>query len=425
MFPRIRRPLPHCLIYSSSKRCSTNYGTRFIIALTGWPFRSRVCRRFSGFPDPTNSLVQRATKRAGRAALSGAVQCYGLQCRGQWESVLPARHAVCSSGRRRGSGISEALPHSAGAEVVKDQSETVAGTRPVQEPLAVTLALGGGGARGISHLGVIEGVLSAGCRIDRILGISIGSLAAAMFAFDPDIQHVQKKTLDYLSSPSFQRFQHRLLLSRSAKDDRTSDQPPSRWERMKQAIRVNYVCQQIVRLPSLLKGELLHHATLHLLPEANIEDAEIPLSVVAVDLLTGDRVVLTDGPVREAVRGSSSIPGIFPPVELAGKRLCDIGVLNSLPIPAIDETHPKTTVIAVDVSSDLVPIEACSTAVDVLIRMHEVGERLFREQVRREADILIRPEVGHRSWFEFGEPEQMLELGREAARRALARKIGR
>lgn len=283
----------------------------------------------------------------------------------------------------------------------------------------VVLALGGGGARGIAHLGVIEGIEEAGYQISHVLGISIGSLAGSMYAFDPDIKRVQQKTLDYLNGEEFKRFEHRLQLSRSSSKETDGETSPSRWDRIMKVVRANYVCQQIVRLPSLLKGELLVHAAEHLLPDSDIADAKVPLGIVAVDLLAGDRLVMNHGPVRDAVRGSSSIPGIFPPVEFGERLLCDIGVLNSLPVTAAEDLAHSSKLIAVDVSAEVQPVNECSTAVDVLVRMHEVGERLFREQVRRQADLVIRPEVGHRSWFEFQDPEVLIDLGRKAARHAL------
>ncbi len=280
----------------------------------------------------------------------------------------------------------------------------------------VTLALGGGGARGLAHLGVLAGLRAAGLEIHRLVGVSIGSLAGAMYAFDSDIDRVREKTLIYINSPEFQRFQHEMHASSSSTP---SDAEPSRWDRLKTSIRANYICRQVMRYPSLLDGEILQHAVEHLLPERDIAEAAIPLSVVAIDLLAGDRAVLESGPVRDAVRASSSIPGVFPPVTIEDRLLCDIGVLNSLPTPAAS-TYESDQVIAVDVSAAPDPIESCSTAVDVLIRMHDIGERLFREHVQEMADVVIRPDVGHVAWHDFSSPEELVETGRIAVQKTLS-----
>ena len=149
----------------------------------------------------------------------------------------------------------------------------------------------------------------------------------------------------------------------------------------------------------------------------DIADAVIPLGVVAVDLNTGDPVVLERGPLRIAVQASASLPGIFPPVELDGRLLCDLGVVASLPARLARKLGP-TPVIAVDVASRLKPVE-CATALDVLMRMLEIGESMFRDELRSAADLLIEPAVGDIHWADFSRSESLIQIGRDAAREVL------
>lgn len=281
----------------------------------------------------------------------------------------------------------------------------------------ISMALGGGGARGIAHLGVIAGLEEAGFQIERVVGVSIGSLAGALYAFDPDIHRVQRRIVEYLYSPGFQEYQRRLNESRDP-GSRTTVTRTTRWHRLTHLLRATYICQQVLLQQSVLPGDVLRHAVMHLLPDADIADACVPLSIVAVDLLQGGPVTLERGSVRDAVRGSSSIPGIFPPVELDGKLLCDVGVLNSLPTLAT-RSYPTGCLVGVDVSSPVQPIATCQTAVDVLVRMNDVGESMFRRQVFAAADFVIRPEVGMVPWFDFSGPSRLMQLGREAALEAV------
>ncbi len=282
----------------------------------------------------------------------------------------------------------------------------------------ITLALGGGGARGVAHLGVIEGLLDAGFTIERMVGVSIGSLVGALYAFDPDIRRVQQKTLEYLLSPKFQRLQQDLSGSHLSPSEEAKGGIFTWYRRVKDYLRANVVCHKAIRNPSLLPGFLLHEVVDHLLPDADIADASIPLSIVAVDLLSGHKVILEKGPLRDAVRASASLPGIFPPVELDGMLLCDIGVLNSLPTTA-GRSYGTKCLVAVDVSSRLKQLSQCNTAVDVLMRMNEVSESLFREHVCATADLIIRPNLSGVEWFDFSSSMQLLEAGREAARQAM------
>lgn len=280
------------------------------------------------------------------------------------------------------------------------------------------LALGGGGARGVAHLGVIEGLLEAGFSIERIVGVSIGSLVGALYAFDPDIHRVQEQALAYLLSPKFQRHQQALCGAHPSGSAETTVGIFKWYDRMKDFVRANFVCQRIIRHPSLLPGLLLQEVVEHLLPDADIADATIPLSIVAVDLLSGEKVILEKGPVRDAVRASSSLPGIFPPVELDGMLLCDIGLFNLIPTMTT-RSYGTNCLVAVDVSSRLKRLSGCETAVDVLLRMNDVGENLFRKHVSAAADLIIRPDVSGVEWFDFSSSRQLLELGRTAARRAM------
>ena len=281
----------------------------------------------------------------------------------------------------------------------------------------ISLALGGGGARGLAHLGVIAALRDAQLEIERLVGISIGSLVGALYAFHPDIDRVQERIVGFLASPAFRRHQQRLSASQGA-DRNGSEHSFSWWRRLTRFLRANYVCGRVLLRQSILPGDVLRHAANSLLPDADIADACVPLSVVAVDLLEGAPVILEKGPVRDAVCASASIPGIFPPVEFEGRLLCDIGVLNSLPTLAT-RSYPTRCLVAVDVSSSLQAVNACQNAVDVLVRVNNIGENLFRRNVFAAADLVIRPEVGDVPWFEFSNPSRLIRLGREAARGAV------
>ncbi|MEX0703105.1 MAG: patatin-like phospholipase family protein [Planctomycetales bacterium] len=296
------------------------------------------------------------------------------------------------------------------------------GARPrlEQPPLPkITLALGGGGARGVAHLGAVEVVRDFGFEIERIVGVSIGSLAGAMCAFDADIHAVQKKALDYLMSPEFQAHQQVLFGSHPRGQEIATGGVFTWYQRVKQYLRANQLFHRVIRTPSLLPGLILKDVVDHLLPDADIADAKIPLSIVTVDLRSGHQVVLENGPLRDAVRASASLPGIFPPIEIDGMNLCDIGVFCSLPT-TIARSYDPQFVLAVDVSSEMRFLDKCETALDVLMRMDEIGEALFRKHVRHMADLVIRPDVFGVEWFDFSTCEELVRSGRAAARRALA-----
>ncbi|HTI50638.1 MAG TPA: patatin-like phospholipase family protein, partial [Planctomycetaceae bacterium] len=167
-----------------------------------------------------------------------------------------------------------------------------------------------------------------------------------------------------------------------------------------------------------LPGALLESVVNRLLPDADIADAPLPLSVVAVDLHTGQSVVFDKGPVRLAVRASASVPGIFPPVPYEGRLLSDIGGFSTMPL-RVARTYGPEIVVAVDVDGRLKPMTESPTALEVLIRMIDIGAVMFREHLSEEADLSVLPDVKDVPWFDFRMADAMMEAGRAAARTAL------
>ena len=275
------------------------------------------------------------------------------------------------------------------------------------------LALGGGGARGLAHLGALEVIQDADLPIKRIVGVSIGSLLGALYALEGDIRPVQRTVMEYVGSAVFQAHQEALYGARSAPDERTL--PGFSWfGRVMDYLRANRAFHRAILRKSLLPGRVLEDVVTHLLPDADIADTRIPLTIVTADLVKGRRVVLEHGPMREAVRGSSSLPGIFPPVDLDGKLLCDIGVFYAVPAKVARYYDPGT-VVAIDVTADLGEYRG-GTALETMMRMQDIGGSLLREETITSADIIIRPEVGAMEWMDFSNAEACIEIGREAAR---------
>lgn len=282
-----------------------------------------------------------------------------------------------------------------------------------------TLALGGGGARGVAHLGAIEELLNSRIHPERIVGVSIGGLAGALYAFEPDIQSVQKRALAFLQSPEFVEHQKRLFGAPRPTYASAVGKGTKLYDRFAGYVRANQMLYRAVRRRSFVPGTLLEEVVNHLLPDADIADAQVPLSIVAVDLHTGRPVVFDKGPLRLAVRASASVAGVFPPVEYGSQLLCDIGSFYSLPV-GIAREYSADMVVAVDVESRLKPLAPSATALDVLIRMNEIGGAMFHEQMTAAADLVVVPEVGHIQWFDFTSSDAVVEAGRVATRAALA-----
>ncbi len=281
------------------------------------------------------------------------------------------------------------------------------------------LALGGGGARGLAHFGAVQAIQESDLGIERIVGVSMGSLAGAMISVDDSLQRVQSRVLEYIASDDFAARQESLFGTQPGQV-RTTTGLLAWYDQIKSYLWARHLLGRVFRRRSLLAGGVLEGVIAQLVPDIDIADAPIPLSIVTVDLRSGHPIVLERGPLRRAIAASAAIPGIFPPVEWGGMLLCDVGVLDSLPTQVARGYGGEELVIGVDVGPNLERAERCESALHVLLRMDEIGERMMRRVTQKSADILIQPDVGHCAWFDFSHAERQIAAGFEAGQKAMA-----
>ena len=277
------------------------------------------------------------------------------------------------------------------------------------------LALGGGGARGIAHLGVIEVLKSLPIDIQRFVGVSIGSLAGALCAVDNDLPAVQKRVIDYLTSEEFQSRQAALFSAAPEADEPATSGMFAWYHQIRRFIGARRKLALLFNQPSLLPEQVIRDVVDALLPDIDLCDLKTPLSIVALDLYSGQRVILREGRLREAVIASAAIPGVFPPVRWGSMLLCDIGMMDAVP-SRIAGSYGADLTIAVEVGATPAPVSKCHTATDILLRLSDIGEPLVRDYSREYADLLICPDVSHQPWYDFSDPEALVELGRAATR---------
>ncbi|MFG0261919.1 MAG: patatin-like phospholipase family protein, partial [Novipirellula sp. JB048] len=282
------------------------------------------------------------------------------------------------------------------------------------------LALGGGGARGLAHFGAVQMVGEAGIHTERFVGVSIGALVGAMCALDPEIRRVQSQAIEFLLSPTFSRNQHLLFGTTGSQLDDVESGVMAWYNRVRHLYSAHRRITRAATRQSLMPAGILSEAIEALVPDIEFADLPTPLSIVTTDLRSGHRIVLENGPLRSAIRASMAIPGIFPPVRWGEMQLCDIGVIDSLP-STVAKSYATDLTIAVDVGQAHERVEDCMTALDVIMRMQDIGETMMRRDKIQLADLVIRPELQGVDWFDFRHPERIMELGRSAARKRLAR----
>jgi NTE family protein len=166
-----------------------------------------------------------------------------------------------------------------------------------------------------------------------------------------------------------------------------------------------------------VQGEKLEEFLKTKLKVKNLEDLQLPLYPVATDLMTGKTVTLEKGSVARAVRASSAIPGVFVPVQFAGRTLIDGGVTNNLPIE-IARQKGADVVIAVNLSQDVKNVQIDSV-IDIILQSIDIMGKELLKYKRQGAEVLIEPQVGDVGTMDFSQKKKCIEEGMKATRKAL------
>jgi NTE family protein len=242
----------------------------------------------------------------------------------------------------------------------------------------VGLALGGGFARGIAHIGVLRVLEEEQIPIDFIAGTSVGALIAATYA----------------SGTSFEEMERQGIATRFSDF--------GRWTLSRMGMATN---------------DRLEHFLHKFTPAEFFSQMKIPLSIVATDLISGESVHFTDGEIGPALRASCAYPGLFLPVEYHGRILVDGFLTEAVPAEAARDLGAEL-VIGVHLEPGLLQ-SAPRNTIEVISRSFSVIQTAATQLWRGDVDILIEPNVHHILWDEFIKTPQLVAAGEAATQAAM------
>jgi NTE family protein len=268
------------------------------------------------------------------------------------------------------------------------------------------LALGGGGARGLAHLGVLLALDEAGIPVSMIAGTSMGAAIGASKAIGADLTMVRKllETIDL----------NELL--------QVTDSTLRELQKIIGRSVIDYVRGSPWREEGASPHDLARLNELFSLLTANkrFENTLIPFAAVAADLETGERVVLRHGKLASAISASTAVPGIFSPVARDGRYLIDGGIVEKLPIDAVTDMGAEA-VLAVDTGAPLDrEVETCLDA--ILQSQRATSQHLTTLQLTRAREqlgdrlLVLRPDVGWIRMFGFEHTKEAIQAGEEVVR---------
>lgn len=238
----------------------------------------------------------------------------------------------------------------------------------------VGLVLGAGSARGLAHIGVLQVLKEEGIDIDFIVGSSMGAMVGAIYASGADI---------YL------------------------------LEKMLECMNTNLMIDVQVPRFGFVTGKRIDAFLTLLTKNKNFDQLNPPVMAVATDLITGERVIFDQGPVREAVRASISIPGVFTPVRKDDMVLVDGAVIDRLPVE-VARDRGADIIIAVDVTFGPDKKVVIKNTIDVIMTSLDIMQKYHFNLIGSQADILIQPAVGNFASRDFESSREIIAMGRAA-----------
>ena len=276
----------------------------------------------------------------------------------------------------------------------------------------VGLALGGGGARGLAHIGVLRVLERESIPIDLVVGTSAGALVGGAYASGISPDELERKADDYLNSPEFQ--------SSAMKGFEAAHAPETQGltQRIQSFLKNHYYVVQAMFKPGILSNEEFQETIDYFIPDIQIEDMPIAFRAVATDLVSGEQIIFSKGSLRQAVGASCAVPGAIEPLEEGERLLSDGGIISLIP-SSVAREEGADVVIAVAVDRGLSPREDLRTVVDIYQRASEImGEKLKAYELA-ESNVVILPEVGELHWSNFSQAMNLIEEGEKAARRKM------
>jgi NTE family protein len=279
--------------------------------------------------------------------------------------------------------------------------------RPGSHSSRFALVLGGGGARGLAHIGVLKVLEREGFMPDLIVGTSMGAIVGGMYAQEPNARLVEERMKNLLHSESFRKMGLDLLARQGKQPGRVT--VATMYGRMKRG----YGLLKSAWSLGLVEDSILLESLCRLLEDRKIQDCTIPFAAVACDLMSGEEVVFRKGSILKAVTASSAIPGVVSPVTVNGRLLVDGGPTSLIPVRA---TRDITTlpIVAVTVSRHLRDKRPMMNAIDILLRVGVIAEMKLTEFGLLSADVVVRPRVESYSWADFAPLDELITKGEMA-----------
>jgi NTE family protein len=277
----------------------------------------------------------------------------------------------------------------------------------------IALALGGGGARAFSHIGVIAALEKAGIRIDIVTGTSMGAIIGAIFASHRDIDFLKQRIAAYVESEEYADSGLDFFRELDTRGEGLLSQAA-------QLVRRGVFNTLMVTRTALVSQKTAQANFAFLVDDLDIQETRIPFAAVALDLISGQQVVLDRGRMRQAIAASCAMPGVLSPVKINDRLLVDGGWVEAVPISAALRLGADF-VIATEVGDAPESFQSPRNTLDVIARADALTRCALGNEQLKSADFVLAPKNGVRHWADFSSIEETIILGEQEVNRKIGK----
>ncbi len=273
------------------------------------------------------------------------------------------------------------------------------------------LALGGGGARGFAHIGVLKVLDENSIPLHQITGCSIGAIIGGLYAYYQDASKVESFIREFINQDVFKDLDIEVF---------TSVEPTSITQHLQtylNNIKKYFNMMRTLNEPSIYDTETVN-AIFEMYPDVPIESLPVHFATIATDLISGREIVINQGSLRQAIIASASIPGIFPPLKTEDQLLIDGGASDSIPVQIV-KGQGAQYVLAVDVTKSIDAVGDLENGLEIIYRTEDIVSYHLTQERLTGVDLLISPNVKDYSWAAVNKIDEIIEEGAYAAQQAL------
>ena len=258
---------------------------------------------------------------------------------------------------------------------------------PKEKRPKIILVLGGGGARGFAHVGVLKALREANVPIDMVVGTSMGAIIGSLYCSGVELEEIEK-IATYI-----------------------------KWDDISNLSSVSLL--KMLVSEKLLSTQKMEKYINKMIGDKYFFKLNIPFACVATDIKTGEKIIFKEGEVASAARASATIPGIFEPVQYRQRFLVDGGIVENIPVSVAKLFNPDI-IITVAVSADITKNSFDNIFVSLFQAIYIQGQQTDKVNLKM-SDIIIAPKVNDISAIELNRAVECIDAGFIAGKKSIER----